>query len=188
MTDVRSIPPDLPVPVDDGAADHLRDRSIPAISLPATTGQNIDLADAAHGTLVLYVYPRTGIPGDPIHPGWMEIPGAFGCTAENCAFRDLRSDFGALGVRVLGLSAQDFHEQREFAQREHIPYPLLNDTGLRLAGALALPTFDAAGLRLYRRLTLVASAGRIIKAFYPVFPPDQHAQEVIAWLSQWHRE
>jgi peroxiredoxin len=155
------------------------------VDLPATTGVNVDLVHAARGTLVLYVYPRTGVPGEPIPPGWMETPGAFGCTAENCAFRERRGDFGELGASVFGLSAQDFQEQCEFAQRERIPYPLLNDSGLRLAGALDLPTFEAAGLRLYRRLTLVANAGRIVKAFYPVFPPDQHAQEVIAWLSRW---
>jgi peroxiredoxin len=187
-SDIHRLPANLPVPLDDGAADHLCGRPVPGVCLPTTTGLEVDLADVSRGMLVLYVYPRTGVPGEPIPPGWMETPGAFGCTTENCAFRDRRDDFGALGTSVFGLSAQDLQEQREFAQREEIPYPLLNDSGLRLADALALPTFEAAGLCLYRRLTLVADAGRIAKVFYPVFPPDRHPYDVIAWLSQWRSD
>jgi peroxiredoxin len=175
---------DLPVPVDDGAADHLPGLEVPSVSLPSTLGGDVDLADAAQGLLVVYVYPRTGRPGEPTPPGWDDIPGARGCTAESCAFRDARSDFAARGATLMGLSTQTPEEQREFADREHIPYALLSDHGLALAGAMRLPTFEAAGLTLYKRLTFVAEAGRIVKAFYPVFPPDRNATEVLAWLDQ----
>jgi peroxiredoxin len=179
-----ALPPDLPPPEDDGAADGLEGRAVPAIALESTAGERIDLAAAAaEGTMVVYVYPRTGVPGEPLPPGWTEIPGAFGCTAENCAFRDHAGRLAALGARMVGLSAQPLAEQREFAAREGMPYPLLNDSGLALAGALGLPTFEAAGMRLYRRLTFVARGGRIEKVFYPVFPPDGHAAEVAAWLA-----
>jgi peroxiredoxin len=176
---------DLPVPVDDGAADHLPGLEVPAVSLPSTLGGHVDLADAAQGLLVVYVYPRTGTPGEPPPPGWDDIPGARGCTPESCAFRDARSDFAARGASLIGISTQTPEEQREFADREHIPYPLLSDHGLALASSeMSLPTFEAAGLTLYRRLTFVAEAGRIVKAFYPVFPPDRNATEVLAWLDQ----
>lgn len=177
------LPPDLPAPADDGAADGLEGRDVPAVVLDSTLGEPVDLAAAAAGTLVVYVYPRTGVPGEPLPPGWKETPGAFGCTAENCAFRDHAGQLKALGADVMGLSAQPSIEQREFAEREQMPYPLLNDTGLLLADALALPTFEAAGMRLYRRLTFVARRGRIEKVFYPVFPPDEHPFEVLAWLA-----
>ena len=174
---------DLPVPVDDGAADHLPGLEVPAVSLPSTLGGDVDLADQAQDLLVVYVYPRTGTPGEPTPPGWDDIPGARGCTAESCAFRDAQSDLAARGARLIGISTQTPEEQREFADREHILYPLLSDHGLALAkDETRLPTFEAAGLTLYKRLTFVAEAGRIVKAFYPVFPPDRNATEVLAWL------
>jgi peroxiredoxin len=177
------LPHDLPVPVDDGAADGLEGRDVPAVRLESTTGEPVDLAVAAAGTLVVYVYPRTGVPGEPPSPGWKQTPGAFGCTAENCAFRDHAGQLQALGADVMGLSAQPLAEQREFAERSQMPYPLLNDSGLVLAHELGLPTFEAAGLRLYRRLTFIARRGRIEKVFYPVFPPDEHPLQVLAWLA-----
>ena len=176
------LPPDLPAPEDDGAADGLEGRDVPAIRLEST-GEPVDLAAAAAGTLVVYVYPRTGVPGEPLPPGWKETPGAFGCTAENCAFRDHAGQLRALGADVMGLSAQPLAEQREFAERSHLLYPLLNDSGLVLADQLGLPTFDAADLRLYRRLTFVARRGQIEKVFYPVFPPDEHPLHVLDWLA-----
>jgi peroxiredoxin len=179
---LNELPPDLPVPEDDGAANGVQGRDIPSIGLQSTTGEPVDLAFAAEGTLVAYVYPRTGTPGEPPPPGWMETPGAFGCTAENCAFRDHASRLSALGATVVGLSAQPLEEQREFATREGMLYPLLNDSGLALADLLGLPTFEIAGMRLYRRLTFIARRKRIEKVFYPVFPPDTHAAEVLAWL------
>ncbi len=176
------LPDDLPVPVDDGAADHLEGAEMPALSLPATSGDALDLSEAARGTLVLYVYPRTGRPGEPLPEGWNDIPGARGCTPQSCAFRDHFGELRTLGVDVLGISAQPLPDQIEFAERVELPYPILSDLELALADALALPTFEVAGMRLYRRLTMVARAGRIVKAFYPVFPPDRNAADVVAWL------
>jgi peroxiredoxin len=186
VSDYRALPPDLPVPVDDGAADHLPGLEVPRVKLPATTGGRVDLAAAASepGRLVVYVYPRTGTPGEPLPPGWDDVPGARGCTPESCAFRDARDDFAALGARLMGLSAQSPADQREFAERERIPYPLLSDSGLALARTgLRLPTLEARGLLVYKRLTLVLRAGRVEHAFYPVFPPDRHAGDVLAWLA-----
>jgi peroxiredoxin len=116
-------------------------------------------------------------------PGWDEIPGARGCTPQSCAFRDHFAELEALGARVLGLSAQPLEDQIEFAGRVGLPYPLLSDPRLALAQALGLPTFEVAGMRLYRRLTLIADRGSIVEAFYPVFPPDRNAADVVAWLS-----
>jgi peroxiredoxin len=177
------LPPDLPVPMDDGAADHLEGMAVPAVALPATSGGQVDLSEAAaEGTLVLYLYPRTGRPGKPLPEGWDDIPGARGCTPQSCAFRDHFSELGSLGADVLGLSAQPLADQIEFAERVGLPYPILSDLELALADALRLPTFEVAGMRLYRRLTLVAREGRISKIFYPVFPPDRNAADVVAWL------
>ena len=182
--DYRDLPADLPAPVDDGAADHLTGTTLPSVSLPSTQGGSLDLADAARDRVVVYVYPRTGTPGEPLPEGWDEIPGARGCTPQSCAFRDHAADLAAHGASLIGVSAQSPEDQREFAEREHIPYPLLSDASLELAAALALPTFEAAGMRLYRRLTFIARAGRIEKVFYPVFPPDRNAAEVLSWLGE----
>jgi peroxiredoxin len=176
------LPDDLPAPVDDGGADHLEGMEMPALSLRSTSGGDLDLRDAADDTLVLYVYPRTGRPGEPLPEGWDDIPGARGCTPQSCAFRDRFGELRALGAEVLGASAQPLSDQREFAQRVGLPYPILSDPELELADALDLPTFEVAGMRLYRRLTLIARAGRIVKAFYPVFPPDRNAADVVGWL------
>ncbi|MBA2631324.1 MAG: peroxiredoxin [Thermoleophilaceae bacterium] len=181
---LHELPPDLPAPEDDGAADGLEGRAVPAIALESTTGEKVDLATAGQGTLVVYVYPRTGTPGQPLPPGWQQAPGAFGCTAENCAFRDHARQLAEVGARVLGVSAQPLGEQLEFAAREQMPYPLLNDSRLALAETLALPTFEIAGMRLYRRLTFVAHRGKIERVFYPVFPPDEHPRDVVAWLAE----
>jgi peroxiredoxin len=181
--DYLSLPPDLPVPKDDGAADHLAGLEIPELELPSTQGDGTrDLARLAQGRLVAYLYPRTGVPGRPLSPGWDDIPGARGCTPQSCAFRNSLAEFKQLGATVVGISAQSPAEQREFARREQIPFPLLSDSGLKLAEALRLPTFKVEGRRLYRRLTLIAEAGKIVKIFYPVFPPDRNAGEVLAWL------
>jgi peroxiredoxin len=180
----RDLPPDLPVPVDDVAADHLTGQAVPAISLPSTLGGELDLAAAARDLLVVYVYPRTGRPGEPLPAGWDQIPGARGCTPQSCAFRDHVRDLAVFGASVVGISAQSPVDQLEFAEREHIPYPLLSDSTLLLAGQLGLPVFEIAGMRLYRRLTFIARAGRIEQVFYPVFPPDRNVLDVLAWLEQ----
>jgi len=122
------------------------------------------------------------VPGQPLPSGWDDIPGARGCTPQSCAYRDALDEFAALGAAVVGISAQGAAEQREFAAREHIPFPLLSDEDLQLAEALRLPTFEAEGMTLYKRLTFIAEAGVIVKAFYPVFPPDRDASEVLGWL------
>jgi len=180
--DLHRLPDGLPVPEDDGAADHLQGVSVPAITLPSTSGQTVDLAGAARGTLVLYVYPATGVPGRPLPAGWDGIPGARGCTPQNCAFRDSAQDLADLGAAVFGLSAQSLAEQQEFSEREQVPYPLIHDGAFHLADELGLPGFEAGGQRYYRRLTFIASRGRIEKVFYPVFPPQENAADVVAWL------
>jgi len=190
MTDYGLLPPDLPAPVDDGAAAHLPGRRLPALAFGSTRGGEVELAAAAAAarTLVLYVYPRTGVPGQPSPDGWDAIPGARGCTPQSCAFRDHHAELRALGADVLGLSAQPASEQAEFAAREHIPFALLSDPGLRLAEALGLPTFEAGGMRLYKRITLIAGAdGAIEQVLYPVFPPGRNAAEVLAWLRERER-
>jgi peroxiredoxin len=136
---------------------------------------------------VLYVYPRTGKPGQPMLPGWDEIPGARGCTPQSCAFRDHAAELAAFGARVAGLSAQSLGDQVEFAERNRMPFPVVSDERLELAGALGLPTFEVEGLTLYKRLALVAEKGRIVKVFYPVFPPDRNAEAVLEWLRDRHR-
>jgi peroxiredoxin len=171
------------VPVDDGAADQLAGAELPTLALGATTGGFLELRELAAGTLVLYVYPRTGVPGVDPPAGWDEIPGARGCTPQACAFRDHHAELDALGARVAGLSSQTTEYQQEAAERLRLPFPLLADPHLRLAAALDLPTFTVEGMRLYKRLTLVARAGKVVKVFYPVFPPDRNAEEVLAWLS-----
>lgn len=178
----RELPAHLPVPEDDGAADGVEGRRLPSLELASTAGAPVDLAAAASGVLVLYVYPRTGTPGEPVPAEWDAILGARGCTPENCAFRDHAQELATLGAAVHGLSAQRLEEQRAFAEREAMPFPLLNDAELRLALELALPTFEFEGERFYRRLTLIARAARIEKVFYPVFPPDAHVEEVVGWL------
>jgi peroxiredoxin len=179
-----SLPANLVVPVDDGAADHLLGSEVPSILLASTLGGELDLADATAGLAVVYVYPRTGKPGEPLPWGWNEIPGARGCTPQSCAFRDHVRDLAEHEASVIGVSTQSLADQLEFAAREHIPYPLLSDSALQLAETLQLPTFEAAGMRLYKRLTFIARERRIVKVFYPVFPPQRNASEVLMWLSQ----
>ncbi len=181
--DYTFLPPDLPVPKDDGAADHLPGTQVPALELLSTVGGTVELAALAAGLLVAYVYPRTGTPGQPSPDGWDDIPGARGCTPQSCAYRDSLAEFDRLGVTVVGISTQSPAEQREFTAREQIAFPLLSDSGVLLADALKLPTFEAAGMTLYRRLTFVAERGKIVKAFYPVFPPDRDAAAVLSWLT-----
>lgn len=185
MRNVYELPPDLPVPEDDGAADHLAGATVPRTDLPSTDGHGVDLAEVAQALAVVYVYPRTGKPDEPLPPGWDDIPGARGCTPQACSFRDHHAEIAALGAHVVGLSAQPAAEQYEFATRVGLPYPLASDPLLTLADELRLPTFEVDGLgRLYRRLTFIARAGTIQKVFYPVFPPDANAQEVVDWLTQ----
>lgn len=181
MSGYDVLPPDLPVPEDDGAADQLVGMALPRLSLRATSGDG-DLGALSAGLLVAYVYPRTGVPGVPLPEGWDDIPGARGCTPQSCSYRDTLAEFGQLRATVVGVSAQGHDEQAEFAAREHIPFPLLSDPELKLAAELRLPTFEAGDTTLYMRLTLIAERNRIVKVFYPVFPPDRDAAQVLAWL------
>ena len=182
--DYSRLPADLPVPEDDGAADHLAGMALPDLRLPSTLGESINLEEEARELLVAYVYPRTGRPGKPLPTGWDDIPGARGCTPQSCAYRDSLAEFTSLGAKVVGISAQSPEDQAEFAKREHIPFPLLSDSSLGLAAKLRLPTFETDGIRLYKRLTLIAEEGKIAKVIYPVFPPDRNAAEVLAWLNR----
>jgi peroxiredoxin len=180
--DPTFLPSDLPVPQDDGAARHLTGMRLPDLTLPATSGPAVTLSKL-QGRTVIYVYPRTGVPGVDAPPGWDDIPGARGCTPQSCGFRDHFAELKALGIaHVYGLSAQDIAYQREAAQRLHLPFPLLSDADLKLKSAIRLPTFSTSGMTLYKRMAMVLEDGAIVRVFYPVFPPDKNAEEVIAWL------
>lgn len=179
------MPDDLPVPADDGAADHLPGARMPSLSLPGTAGETVRLDALGRGRSVLYVYPLTGRPDTDLPEGWSAIPGARGCTPEACGFRDHHGELLAAGAsRVFGLSSQDTDYQREVVQRLDLPYQMLSDPAMRLAGELGLPTFSAGGMTLYKRLTLVISGSIIEHVFYPVFPPGEHAQQVLSWLGE----
>lgn len=206
--DLFSLPPGLPAPTDDGAARHLPGTRLPVLRLRSSRGGSVDVAVAGRELSVFVCYPATVAPGIPIPGEWSEIPGARGCTLENCGYRDNYPAFEELGCKVYGVSGQGqdpeqgLREQIEFAERTRLPYPLLNDSDFRLASALKLPTFVARlkeptlvfegktytfplqGRRLLKRLTFVADQGRIEKVFYPVFPPDRSAQEVLTYLHQ----
>lgn len=186
MTDAISgdrftLPADLPVPEDDGGAAHLLGTRLPGIALPSTEGAPVTMAELP-GRTVVFAYPKTGDPARGVPDGWDAIPGARGCTPQACVFRDSAADFARHEVRLFGLSTQGTEYQREVADRLHLPYPLLSDAGLAMAEALRLPTFAFEGETLLRRLAMVIDDGTIAAAFYPVFPPDRNAAEVLAWL------
>jgi peroxiredoxin len=176
------LPKDLPVPRDDGAAKHLPGTKLPQLVLAATDGSKVDLS-RLKGRTVVYAYPRTGVPGQPLLEGWDAIPGARGCTPQSCGFRDHFAELRKAGVdHLFGLSTQDIEYQRELAERLHLPFAILSDAGLAFTKALRLPTFEVEGMTLLKRLTLVIDNGQITHVFYPVFPPDKSAQEVVNWL------
>jgi len=177
-----NLPPDLPVPQDDGGARHLTGMRMPDLPLAATDGSSVNLSRLP-GRTVVYVYPRTGRPGVPLPDGWDAIPGARGCTPQSCGFRDHFQELRTLGVaRLYGLSTQDSEYQREAVERLNLPFALLSDAGLGLQRALRLPSFQLDGMTLLKRLVLVVDDGTIVHVFYPVFPPDRSAEEVIAWI------
>ena len=180
-TDPYVLPEGLPAPEDDGAANHLPGMAIPSLVLDSSQGE-VDLAELCAERGVLYVYPRTGKPGVPLLAGWDDIPGARGCTPQSCGFRDHSVELAAVGARVAGLSAQSLDDQIEFAERNAMPFPVIADPELRLRDALRLPTFHVEGLELYKRMAIVTENGRIDKVFYPVFPPDRNALDVLSWL------
>lgn len=176
-------PPDLPVPVADGACDHLPGTAVPSLPLRATSGGSVDLA-ALPGRTVVFCFPKMGRPGEPTPPEWTAIPGAKGCTAEACSFRDHAEELRELGVGLFGMSVQAPDEQQEAAERLQLPFPLLSDAELGFARAAGLPTFAFRGQTLLKRATLVIDDAVVTHCFYPVFPPGAHADEVLDWLTR----
>jgi peroxiredoxin len=184
MGEFTRLPSDLPAPADDGAADHLSGAPMPAIALTATDGARVDLSRLGRGgPTIVYIYPMTGRPGVALPNGWDDVPGARGCTPEACGFRDHHTDLLAAGAsEVYGLSSQDTDYQNEAVQRLQLPFAMLSDPELALGAALRLPTFTIEGTTRYQRLTLVITGGVIEHVFYPVFPPDGHAEQVLDWV------
>lgn len=182
--DLNKLPVDLPVPQDDGACDHLSQFKITKIILHSTNDRDVDLQKQAQKPTVLFFYPRTGEPHRPAPPDWDLIPGARGCTPQSCGFRDLHSEFRAIGYEVFGVSSQDTGYQKEFVSRNHIPYEILSDADFKLTDTLKLPTFQYNGMRLIKRMALVLNEGKIVKAFYPIFPPNKNAETVLSWIGR----
>jgi peroxiredoxin len=176
------LPPNLPKPVDDGMAGHLMGMPIPPISLPSTRGRIVDLRSLGAPRAVIYCYPMTGVPGKPLPEGWDLIPGARGCTPQTCGFRDHYQELKGLKAEVLGLSTQTTEYQQEMATRLHLPFEVLSDSEFKLCDALRLPTFEVEGVRLLKRLTMMVRDSKIEHVIYPVFPPNESADEVINWL------
>jgi peroxiredoxin len=182
LIDLSQLPPGLPIPEDDGGAQHLTGSVVPSVRLSSTSHQAVDLS-AQSGTVVLYCFPMLGAPGAALPPGWDEIPGARGCTPESCSFRDHHEELGGMGVRVFGLSSQGQAEQQRAVERLNLPFELLSDSQSFFSAALALPCFQIDGVSYIKRLTLVIEASRVSKVFYPIFPPDKHIFDVLNWLS-----
>ena len=178
------LPANLPRPVDDGAADHLKNARVPAILLESTAGRTVDLSRRSAPRTVIYCYPMTGVPGKALPEGWDMIPGARGCTPQTCGFRDLHREFSLLSAEVFGLSTQATEYQREMAQRLGLPFEVLSDCYFEFCDALQLPAFEVEGTRLLKRLALIICDGRIERVFYPVFPPNESAAEVLRWLRE----
>ena len=181
IDDIRRLPPDLPIPVDDGGGDHLAGMRMPPITLRSTRGRGVCLADL-HGWTVVYTYPRTGEEGVAPPPGWNEIPGARGCTPQTCGFRDHHRELLALGASVFGMSTQTTDYQREMVERLQVPFEVLADAGLEMVHALRLPTFTFREMTLMKRLTMFIRDGVIEHVTYPVFPPDRSAEQAVRWL------
>lgn len=183
IADLRDLPVALPKPLDDGASDYLVGRPVPHLGLPSTAGESVALHELGPGLTILYLYPLTGRPGADLPDGWVNIPGARGCTAEACGFRDHHDELLDAGAcRVFGVSSQDSDYQREVVERLRLPFTMLSDTDLNLAEQLDLPTFRIGDLTLFKRLTLVIRDGVVEHVFYPIFPPNEHAQQVLVWL------
>ena len=178
---LSELPKDLPIPSDDGAASHLVGLNLPSIQLNSTDGISVNLNNFT-GWGVIYFYPMTGQPDVSLPEGWDNIPGARGCTPQSCSFRDHFDELAVLNVKVYGLSTQTSAYQLEAKTRLHLPFALISDSQLQLKSALTLPTFEVGKLELYKRLTMIINNNKIVKVFYPVFPPDKNAKDVIAWL------
>lgn len=175
------LPPNLPIPQDDGSTDHLKGMSLPSVSLKATNGKSINLGEMK-GRLVIYCYPMTGQPNVALPDGWDQIPGARGCTPQSCSFRDHYQELELLGAQVIGLSVQTTEYQKEMADRLHLPFPVASDVNYEFQKALNMPTFVTAGMTLLKRVTLIANNGFIEAVHYPIFPSDSDAPWVIDYL------
>jgi len=182
-TNPLALPDDLPCPVDDGGADHLPGMKIPSVTLRATAGELVDLSTLA-GRVVVYAYPMTGVPGVELPAGWNDIPGARGCTPQTLSFQAEKDVFAAFGVTIFGLSTQTPDYQKELSERLSLTFPILSDADFKLTDTLRLPTMIVAGMRLIKRLTFIIKDGMIEHVFYPVFPPNRSAAEVVAWLQE----
>jgi len=178
------LPPDLPVPINDGAADHLNGTALPRISLRSTASRMVDFSQLSAARTIIFCYPMTGVPGKRLPSGWDLIPGARGCTPQTCGFRDHFEELRDLKAEVFGLSTQTPEYQLEMATRLQLPFEILSDADGKLSQALRLPMFEVEGMRLLKRLTLVIRGGRIEHVFYPVFPPNESAEQVLSWLRQ----
>jgi peroxiredoxin len=184
MSQSLSLPDNLPVPQDDGGCAHLPGLKMPQLALLTTAGSTIDFSSLT-GRTVIFCYPKTGVPGKALTAAWDKIPGARGCTPQNCGFRDEYANLQRAGVKQLfGLSTQSSSYQQEAAERLHLPYLLVSDENLALTLALNLPTFDFEGETLIKRLTLIVDDGEIAHVLYPVFPPDKSAAQTLAWINQ----
>lgn len=181
MTSFEKLPQSIPVPIDDGACNHLVNQALPSILLSSTEGKDVDLS-AISGRIVIYCYPMTGQPSSALPNGWDEIPGARGCTPQSCAFRDRDRELKQLKTQVYGISTQSTEYQLEAVKRLYLPFELLSDRYLQFANSLKLPIFEIENKQLIKRVTLIAQDGKIIKVFYPIFPPNKNADEVIEWL------
>jgi peroxiredoxin len=182
--DLYALPPNLPAPVDDGACGHLTGMEVPDLALPSTGGRRVSLAAISRRSrVVVYCYPRTGRTDQDPPQGWNDIPGARGCTPQSCGFRDHYEELRRRGVEVFGLSTQDTEYQREMVERLRLPFEVLSDADLKLTSAMRLPTFKVESMTLVKRLTLILVQGRVERVFYPVFPPDKNADDVVRWLT-----
>ncbi|MFY7911029.1 MAG: peroxiredoxin [Emticicia sp.] len=177
----ENLPANLPIPVDDGACVHLLGKQIPSIKLSSTNNTKENLKDLK-GRVVIYCYPMTGKPGVKLPDGWDQIPGARGCTPQSCSFRDHFDELQKLNTKVFGLSTQTTDYQKEVKDRLHLPFDLLSDKDLDFANSLRLPLFSVDNMNLIKRVTLIVDEGKIVKYFYPVFPPDKNVDQVIEWL------
>ena len=181
MPTLTDLPKNLPKPQDDGACDHLKNTKLPSISLSTTDGLQVDFS-AIKDRVVIYMYPMTGRPDTALPDGWDEIPGARGCTPQSCSFRDHYSELNELNTSVYGLSTQSTEYQQEAAHRLHLPFPLFSDKNLEFIKSLKIQTIEVDGMVLSKRVTLISNNGMIEKVFYPVFPPNENASQVMAYL------
>ncbi len=178
------LPPNLPIPEDDGSCAHLEGTSMPSLVLHTTDEREVNFSELAKTPTVIFIYPRTGIPTERASDDWDLIPGARGCTPQSCGFRDLYNDFKQLGYNVFGLSCQTTEYQQEFVERNHIPFEIISDEDFAFTDQLELPTFEYHGMKLIKRMAMVLDQGLIEKVFYPVFPPDKNAEVVLDWIKK----